>query len=111
MDRRVPAADSRGNARIRLESGSGTLAIAGAGCKDRVKLGTVQGGQTGVAMHDASGRLRVQIDSRGLKIYNASGREVGNFGFQSDGTMGVSVADKSGKLKRIDIDKQPATKH
>jgi hypothetical protein len=102
---------SNKKARIRLESGSGLLALADSGGKDRVKLGTVQGGDTGIALFDSSGRRRIQIDSGGLKIYSASDKLVGNFGFQSDGSMGASVADKTGKLKRIDLepeaDKKP----
>jgi hypothetical protein len=102
--------DSRGKVRIRMESASGNMAMSDSGGKDRVKFGTIKGGDTGVAVLDKSGRPRIQLDSSGLKIFNASGAEVGIFGFQSDGTMGVSVADKSGKLVRIDIDKQAATK-
>ena len=102
--------DSRGKARIRLESASGNMALSDGGGKDRVKFGVIRGGQTGMALLDASGRPRVQLDPSGLKIFNSSGKEVGNFGFQSDGTMGVSVADKSGKPRRIDIEKKASDK-
>ena len=98
--------DSRGKVRIRLESAAGNMVLADGGGKDRVKFGVIKGGDTGMALLDASGRPRVQLDSRGLKIFNASGREVGVFGLQSDGSAGVSVADKSGKLKRIDVEKK-----
>jgi len=95
-------------ARVRLESSSGSLALADTGGKDRLKLGSTSSGGTGITLLDASGRRRVQIDADGLKIFNSSGREVGSFGFQSDGSVGASVADKSGKLKRIDKDPEPA---
>ncbi len=96
--------DSSGKTRVRLDSATGRMALADTGGKDRVKFGTVQGGDTGVMLMDSAGRRRIQLDSHGLKVYNASGRLVGNFGFQSDGSMGASVADKSGKLKRIDLE-------
>jgi len=102
--------DSSGKARIRLESGSGNLALADSGGKDRVKLGTVRGGDTGIALLDSSGRVRMQLDSKGMKIFSSSGKEVGRFGFQSDGSMGVSVADSTGKMKRIDLEKKDPPK-
>ena len=102
--------DSRGKVRIRLENSTGNMALSDSSGKDRVKLGVIRGGRTGMAVMDASGRVRVQLDSGGMKLFNASGQEVGNFGFQSDGSVGVSVADKSGKLKRIDIDKKDPAK-
>jgi hypothetical protein len=100
--------DASGKVRIRLESSSGNLALADRGGKDRVQLGTVRGGGTGIAVLDTAGRPRIQLDSKGIRLFSASGKEVGVFGFQSDGTVGVSVADKSGKLKRIDLEKEPA---
>jgi hypothetical protein len=102
--------DSSGKARIRLESKSGTFALSDSGGKDRVKFGTIRGGQTGMALLDSSGRPRIQLDPKGLKIFNSSGKEVGCFGFQSDGSVGVSVADKNGKLKRIDLEKEAPPK-
>lgn len=102
--------DTRGKVRIRLESATGNLALSDGEGKDRVKFGVIRGGQTGMALLDASGRPRVQLDPGGLKIFNASGSEVGSFGFQSDGSVGVSVADKSGKLRRIDIEKKKSDK-
>jgi len=99
--------DTRGKSRVRVESSTGNMTLSDSGGKDRVKLGTVRSGDTGIALLDSSGRQRIQLDSKGMKIFDASGKEMGSFGFQSDGTMGVSVADKSGKLKRIDKDPKP----
>jgi hypothetical protein len=102
--------DTRGKSRIRMESSTGNMTLSDGSGKDRVKLGTVCRGDSGVVLLDSSGRQRIQLDTKGMKIFDASGKEVGSFGFQSDGTMGVSVADKSGKLRRIDIEKKAPVK-